>query len=320
MPIIEQVTIRNFGPITNATVGLSRLHALIGPNDSGKSMTLRAISHFFDSWMHRPTPQRLNVTQPSLRLQFDTGQSAEWSCDGQLADRFEPGPSTDPKFIEAFDAGGSVLRFDPDSLRAETPLIEDQAPLWFSDIHGRGLGALIDAIQARSQRDRDALTAHVRSVFPLVDEFRLFTKEQRRSVGVRLTDGTEVPAEHMSEGLLYFLGFAVLRFLRPIHFVAIEEPENGLHPARIAEIVRVLRALSQTTQVLLTTHSPLVINELQPHEVTLVTRTAEHGTTFTRMDRTPSFANRTTAFSLGELWLAYADGVSEEALLNPARR
>ena len=67
----------------------------------------------------------------------------------------------------------------------------------------------------------------------------------------------------MSEGLLYYLAFAALPHLEPVSLILIEEPENGLHPARIAEVMRILREISKTTQVLIATHSPLVVNELQ---------------------------------------------------------
>jgi predicted ATPase len=134
---------------------------------------------------------------------------------------------------------------------------------------------------------------------------------------VKLLDGTEVRPEFMSEGMLYFLAFALLPYLRPVSLILIEEPENGLHPSRIVEVMNVLRSVSATTQVVLATHSPLVINELRPEEVTLVTRTPEDGTRFTPISETPNFAKRSNAFALGELWLNYADGISEAPLLRP---
>ena len=42
-PFVETVRIQNFGCARDLTLELSRLHALIGPNDSGKSTVLHAI-------------------------------------------------------------------------------------------------------------------------------------------------------------------------------------------------------------------------------------------------------------------------------------
>jgi len=122
----------------------------------------------------------------------------------------------------------------------------------------------------------------------------------------------------MSEGMLYWLAFAIIQHITPPAILLIEEPENGLHPARIREVMRVLREVSQRTQVLLATHSPLVINELTPDEVTLVTRTPDRGTICTPMTATKNFAERSKIYALGELWLAYADGEFERELVSDA--
>jgi predicted ATPase len=119
----------------------------------------------------------------------------------------------------------------------------------------------------------------------------------------------------MSEGLLYWLAFAVLPYVDPTAILLIEEPENGLHPSRIAEVMKVLRAISSRMQVILATHSPLVINELQPDEVTILTRDPKTGTRATRLDRTTHFQQRQQVYALGELWLSFADGDSETALV-----
>lgn len=42
-PFVETVRIQNFGCAHDVTLELSRLHALIGPNDSGKTTVLHAI-------------------------------------------------------------------------------------------------------------------------------------------------------------------------------------------------------------------------------------------------------------------------------------
>jgi hypothetical protein len=79
--------------------------------------------------------------------------------------------------------------------------------------------------------------------------------------------------------------------------------------------MKVLRDLSQRTQILLATHSPLVINELAPEEVTIVTRTPERGTICTPMTETKMFEARSKVYALGELWLSYADGNLESELV-----
>lgn len=119
----------------------------------------------------------------------------------------------------------------------------------------------------------------------------------------------------MSEGLLYWLAFSALPHIESPAILLIEEPENGLHPSRIAEVMKVLRDVSNRIQVIVATHSPLVINELQANEVTILTRDDETGTRSRRLDRTRHFQQRQQVYALGELWLSFADGVDEAALV-----
>jgi predicted ATPase len=99
--------------------------------------------------------------------------------------------------------------------------------------------------------------------------------------------------------------------------VLIEEPENGLHPARIAEVLTVLREVSKTTQVVLATHSPLVVNELSGDEISVVTRD-DQGTHAVLLANTRDYEQRQTIYKNGELWLGYGDGVEEARLLRGA--
>jgi predicted ATPase len=73
-----------------------------------------------------------------------------------------------------------------------------------------------------------------------------------------LTDGRVLDARHVSEGLLYFLAFSVLEFLSPTPLLLLEEPENGLHPARIGQVMKALRDFHAATgtQIVLATHEP----------------------------------------------------------------
>lgn len=67
--------------------------------------------------------------------------------------------------------------------------------------------------------------------------------------------------------------------------------------------MQVLRELSLTgAQVLITTHSPLLLNQVSPEDVLVVTRRPEHGIVARPMVETRLFAERSQDFDLGELW------------------
>jgi predicted ATPase len=340
-PYIEKLRIQDYGCIRDATIQLTRLHALIGPNDSGKSTVLRALRTLpiFAEGLRGGAREwervldELQYRERKREPMFKVSRGAAWwevsLSNAKFTESWAEGSSEirdisqpskllqEPALKDVALAlrGATLLRADPDEMRLPSGLILDGQPLRFTSERGAGLPGVYDAIVNRDLAAYVEINSTVKRLFPPVAT--LSTKNPAmgtKTIGVQLMDGTFVPAEHMSEGLLYFLAFAALPYLEPRSLLLIEEPENGLHPARIREVMKILREVSKTTQVVLATHSPLVINELEGEEVTLLTRTIEKGTTATRLVDTPNFAERKKVFALGELWVSYADGEQEAPL------
>jgi predicted ATPase len=211
------------------------------------------------------------------------------------------------------------VRLDPDALRRPSGLIPETAPVGFLDDRGHGLAGVYFAIRNRNDSAFSEIVAEVREYFPTIKGVRVKVVTPSEVVlEAELVSGVRVDAGRLSEGLLYYLAFAALKHLDPVSLLLVEEPENGLHPARIGEVMRILRGITvdQRTQVVMATHSPLVINELQPDEVSVVTRTEEAGTKVTPIKDTANFAKRSSVYALGELWLSFADGVVEAPLIH----
>lgn len=209
-----------------------------------------------------------------------------------------------------------IIHFDADALKQQCGLLNEDQAAEFPRDRGSEIAGVYDIIMNRGDDSIARIAAEVRTLFPTVANVRLKNINTSKQPGIRLTDGTDVPAGQMSEGLRYYLAYLALREVSGAKVLLVEEPETGLHPARIREVMAVLRAMSEAgTQVILTTHSPLVINEMQPSEVTIVTRTAEEGTRFTALAKTPDFEARSRVYAPGELWLSYADGVVEGELV-----
>ena len=81
-------------------------------------------------------------------------------------------------------------------------------------------------------------------------------------------------------------------------------PETGVHPCAIRKRMQDLRGLYP--QALLVTASPLILNELAADKITIVSRERA-----TLLCDTPNYAERSRVYANGELWLAYADGVTD---------
>ncbi|MBC7977193.1 MAG: AAA family ATPase [Myxococcales bacterium] len=338
-PFVETVRIQSFGCARDVRLELTRLHALIGPNDSGKSTVLAAIrtacelirvgqldlsgrelidprgalgSSIELAWGESPAKTELRVSRAP----------DAWRLQAQGIGVPEHSPLFQHSLIHPLGhdfaapaRGATMIRFDPDAIRQPYALIPEGGPLTIGE-KGHKIPAIYEAVLSRDRPAFDAIEADVRRHFPTVRSIWLPTASgSEKGLGVTLIDGTRVPADSMSEGLLYWLAFAILPHVDPTAILLIEEPENGLHPSRIAQVMGVLRLVSLRTQVILATHSPLVINELAPEEVTLLTRDPDKGTYATRMDRTKHFQQREKVYALGELWLSFADGIAESDLV-----
>jgi predicted ATPase len=83
-------------------------------------------------------------------------------------------------------------------------------------------------------------------------------------------------------------------------FVAIDEPELGLHPAAVGIFASLVRSVSEYCQVLLATQSPALLDEFDPEEV-VVTERRNGETTFRRLDSV-HLAEWLDDYSLSELY------------------
>ncbi len=116
---------------------------------------------------------------------------------------------------------------------------------------------------------------------------------------------------------MLLLAFLALLYGNTPEILLIEEPENGLHPSRLQEVVALLRKIStgeigtKPRQVILTTHSPILLNFVEPEEVFMFLRDEELGTNIVPMRQAPNIKNLMKEFGTGELWYL----LGEEGLL-----
>ncbi len=126
-----------------------------------------------------------------------------------------------------------------------------------------------------------------------------------------------VPASQVSDGLLIVLAYLALLYLpEPPRVLLIEEPENGIHPGRLKEIIRIIKQLvseQSHTQVVMTTHSPYVLHEFSPEEVTVCVRKSSGEVKTRRLSESKSVQEQIGFFSLGEIWTMDGD----ERLMQP---
>jgi predicted ATPase len=107
----------------------------------------------------------------------------------------------------------------------------------------------------------------------------------------------------VSDGTIRLLAMMVIAHwsARRSTLLAIEEPENGLHPHLSKYVVELLRTASETRQVLATTHNPNFLDELEPEEVILCDK-KEGFTVVRHASEIAEIKSFRKHFRLGELW------------------
>ena len=120
-----------------------------------------------------------------------------------------------------------------------------------------------------------------------------------------VTEGNlSIPARRLSDGTLRFLCLlAILLDPEPPPLMAIEEPELGLHPDIHPQLATLLLNASTRTQLLVTTHSDILIDALTDTPETVIVCEKVRGCTqLTRLthEQLKPWLNK---YRLGELWI-----------------
>lgn len=122
-----------------------------------------------------------------------------------------------------------------------------------------------------------------------------------------------VLAKFASDGTLKMLAYLVLLYdPSPPPFIGIEEPENFLHPRLLPELAEECRAATERTQLLVTTHSPFLLNALRPTEVRVLWRDERGYTQTTRASDLVGVSEFVEQGALlGHLWMEGHLGVGD---------
>lgn len=76
----------------------------------------------------------------------------------------------------------------------------------------------------------------------------------------------------LSDGTLRIFGILLALYQTPPPpFIALEEPEQTIHPAILVMLAEAFREVSERTQLLITSHSPYLVDQFQPEEIRIVT-------------------------------------------------
>lgn len=138
----------------------------------------------------------------------------------------------------------------------------------------------------RKPRARTEVLTRLKDLYEGITDFDIGV--EGGTVQVFFTEGDfTIPANRLSDGTVRYLCLlAILCDPQPPPLVCIEEPELGLHPDLIPQIADLLVEASQRMQLIVTTHSDILIDALSDRPESVVICEKHDGqTTMRRLDR-----------------------------------
>jgi predicted ATPase len=164
------------------------------------------------------------------------------------------------------------------------------------------LGLMLNRLRAEP-RAKSELLQHLKMFYQGAED--ILTPIQGGLVDVRVEEenGVTIPASRLSDGTLRWLFLlTVLLHPDPPPLVCIEEPELGLHPDMIRPLAKLLLSASKRMQLVVTTHSDGLVDELSatPGAV-IVCEKHDGSTSLTRLDG-EQLEEWLKRYTLGQLW------------------
>lgn len=130
---------------------------------------------------------------------------------------------------------------------------------------GGNAASVLQEIERRSEDDMERICETLASIVP--NTVRVHTKKHGNKISLEFTQEwgekkrLKFDAFNMSDGTLRALGMLIAVYQRPSPpLLAIEEPEATIHPGALGSILDLIRHASRNMQVIITTHSPEVLD------------------------------------------------------------
>ncbi len=112
-----------------------------------------------------------------------------------------------------------------------------------------------------------------------------------------------VSIEHISDGTLnYLILLSILFNPERGTLVCVDEPETSLHPDMINTIADAIKQASKSTQLIITTHSPLLLNSFEIDDLLIFEKNI-HNETEVYVKSPDEFDNWIDDFMVGQAWL-----------------
>ncbi|MFP4435406.1 MAG: AAA family ATPase [Phycisphaerae bacterium] len=349
--MIKHIHIENFKCFKDFDLDLGPFNVLVGPNDSGKTAFLQAVRILGVDLSRntRSLPVELGLGRDWRDLRREGANEKPWvvraeftrkrQSESFVQDRFFDSGSlaskthhlnempAKPSGTQQGDAepipGVSVGRVEYYSLNASSC----RKPSNLGDRlepDGSGLCGEVDGLR----RDYPSQYAKLRLLFskrfPFYSEIQSPVEHSHGERGKRLglafltRDGVSIHSSCVSDGVMLTLAVAAICSRTPdLDILLLEEPENGVHPQGLRETIEMLRPLASDldVQLILTTHSPYLLDLVEPEEVKVFHKKADGSVEAKAMSDYEEVQVMKKHFMTGTIWTE----LGEERIMEGAK-
>lgn len=174
--------------------------------------------------------------------------------------------------------------------------------------NGSNLPWVVESLRRRSNSDFARWLGHLRTALPDLINVETVEREddRHRYLVLCYEGGLRVPSWMASDGTLRLLALTLPAYLPEISGVyLIEEPENGIHPRAVETMFQSLSSVYDA-QILLATHSPIILSMAEATDILCFAKTKEGAADIVRGNEHPALSSWHGETNLGVL---FASGV-----------
>jgi len=199
------------------------------------------------------------------------------------------------------------VEFDGSGLAPTLDFLRDEAPEKFQELQEM-LRRIVPGVREVGIRRAKVAVNRQRSIevngkFISYEETQEMTGQE---VVLDMNTGERIPAHAISEGTMLTLGLlAVLMNPTQPNLVLLDDVEQGLHPKAQRELMTVFKEIIQSNknlQIIFSTHSPYIVDELIPSQVYILNNTNSGFTISKRLDEHPDVEWAKQTLTTGEFW------------------
>ncbi len=203
-----------------------------------------------------------------------------------------------------------LLQFEPSALRQPNSIHE----VLNAEVtaNGSNLPSTLYKLHAEKKEEDvyQKLTNKMKGLVSDIDEIEVDKDEKRDllTLQIKFKNGLVLPAQSLSDGTLRYLGLAIIKEdTKSSGLICLEEPENGINPKKIKEMVELLKEIATDTyfavdennplrQVIINSHSPLVVSIVPDESLYLASEIEMYSEQFNKKIKYTNFS------ALGGTW------------------